>query len=117
MARGEWVPGITGQEVADKFGVSPRTVEAYSAEASRIIRSAVANDDDLRAMMIATLQTIVGRSMKGRQMRTAVEAIKAMAGITGVEPPKRHSVNVENDLASLYNLVHDGGDNNASPRS
>lgn len=103
MAEGAWVPGVTAPAMAKKFRVSQNTVDRESAEASRVIRDAVANDDELRGMMVATLQTIVSRCMSGRQMRTGVEAIKAMAGLTGVEAPKK--MEVGGNLGELFGLA------------
>ncbi len=102
MAGGQWVTGVTGIDLAEEWGVSPTTVEGYSAEASRIVREAVASSDDIRAQVLATLQTITTESMRRGQLRTAVESVKALAGVAGVEAPKK--VDVGGNLADLLAL-------------
>jgi hypothetical protein len=102
MASGHWVTGVTGPELADEWGVAVATVEGYSAEASRLVREAIASSDDIRAQVLATLQTITSEAMHSGQLRTAVESVKALAGIAGVEPPKK--VDVGGSLAEFLAL-------------
>ena len=103
MARGAWVTGVTAHEVAAHFGVAVNTAEHDAAEASRIIRDAVGSDDELRAQLIATLQHLISMTSNVRQARTAVEAIRVLAGISGAEKPRK--VEVAGDVAGLLALA------------
>jgi hypothetical protein len=114
MASGRWVTGVTGADLADEWGVALATVEGYSAEASRLVREAVASSDDLRAQILATLQSITSEAMHRGQLRTAVESVKALAGIAGAEAPKK--VDVGGNLAELLALgLAPGGDESGNP--
>lgn len=85
MTGGHWISGASHQAVAEEFGVSPRTVEDWATSASRIIRVAVEGDlGDVRARMLATLDTIVSKAMTGKEdLKAAVSAIEAQAKILG----------------------------------
>jgi hypothetical protein len=103
MAGGEWVSGVTATELAELFGVTPLTLAEDAAEASRYIRQSIADTDELRAMLSATLQTITQRCMAKKELRTAVEAVRVLAGVSGAERPKKleHS----GDVASFLSLA------------
>lgn len=102
MASGRWVTGVTALELAERWGVPFKTLEADAAEASRRIRAELSGNDDLRARLVATLETITERAMQRGQLRTAVESVKTLAGVAGAEAPKR--VDVGGNLAELLNL-------------
>jgi hypothetical protein len=116
MASGKWVPGITVIELSKKWTVSERAIEGDAAEASRRIRDGILLDEDLRANVIATLQDIsassetIANRLRLKQPRTAIEAlrtkleaVKAMAGVAGVEAPKK--VQVGGNLGDLIGLA------------
>jgi hypothetical protein len=114
MASGHWVTGVTGPELADEWGVAVGTVEGYSAEASRFVREAIASSDDIRAQILATLQSITSEAMHRGQLRTAVESVKALAGVAGVEAPKK--VDVGGSLAEFLSLgLAPGGSESDKP--
>lgn len=102
MCSGCWVRGVTGVELAAEWSLHVSTVEADAAEASRIVRGLVADDDELKAMILQTLQTITRRAMHRGQLRTAVESLKAIATTSGVDAPKK--VNVGGSLADVLAL-------------
>lgn len=97
MTSGQWVTGRSHAVVAEEFGVSPTTVKNWATNASRIIRAAVEGDlPDIRARMIATLDTIIADSL-GKHVtdrdgdvhpspegRTAVAAIETQAKLLGL---------------------------------
>ena len=102
MAKGQWITGVTSYDLAKRWRVHPDTVHFDSAEASRRVRD-VTTDDEIRAQIMLTLQTITSRAMTKGELRTAVESVKALAGITGVEAPK--TVNVGGSLAEILALA------------
>lgn len=114
MAAGQWVTGVTVVELAEKWGISEGTARDDAAEASRRIRDAVNDTDELRGQILATLQTITERAMHKGQLRTAVESVKALAGISGVEAAKK--VDVGGSLAEFLALGHTPGGKEPGPK-
>jgi hypothetical protein len=102
MSTGQWVTGVTGPELQELWGLSHATIDSDSGEASRIVREAVASSDDIRARVIATLEAITSKAMQKNQLRTAVESVKALAGVSGAEAPKK--VNVGGNLGEILAL-------------
>lgn len=71
MTAGTWVTGTSHRDIADKHGVHPDTVKKWATNASRIIRFAIEGDaEDIRARMLATLDTIVKKAMTTRDVFT-----------------------------------------------
>lgn len=71
MTSGRWVTGQSHLEVADRHGVHPETVKKWATNASRIIRFAIEGDrEDIRARMLATLDTIVAKAMTTQDVFT-----------------------------------------------
>jgi hypothetical protein len=91
MTAGLWVTGATAVRLAAEWGLAVSTVEHDSAEASRRVHAAL-DDKHLRARIQATLETNTGIAMNRGQLRTAVESVKALAGISGAEAPKKLEV-------------------------
>lgn len=94
MAACMWVAGVTVHEVAAKFGVSVKAIEQDAAEASRQLKLAIGNDEELRTEIKINLQfirrkAILLRTPKG--MEIAVDALRVMSGI--VEKPKELNLN------------------------
>ena len=108
MTSGQWVTGRTIYELSDLWDIPVSTIRDSSTEASRIVREAVATDDEVRSQLVATLQTITERSMTKGQLRTAVEAVRVLAGVSGAEKPKK--LDVSGDLSGLLNLAFTGED-------
>lgn len=93
MTSGEWVRGRTGATVAEEFGVSPRTVETWAAQANRVILHAIDGDKEgIRARMLATLDHVVATHL-AKDGRTAVAAIAEQAKLLGIVET-RHKVEV-----------------------
>jgi len=71
MVAGKWVSGRSHEEIAKRHGVSPATVKDWATSASRVIRQLMEGDkDDLRARMLATLETVVEKAMSTRDTFT-----------------------------------------------
>lgn len=107
MASGSWITGVTSRELAATWGLPLSTVEGDAAEASRRVRAALEDDGTLRAQLQMTLQTITSRAIGKGELRTAVESVKVLAGITGAEAPKK--VELGGSLADFLSLGMGGG--------
>ncbi len=125
MTTGRWVAGASHADVALEFGVSPSTVKDWATSASRVIRLAVEGDtQDIRARMLATLDTIVSTAMakkgvaitrSGRDVETefypapdlkaAVAAIAEQAKLLGLVVQK-HDVTTRPNVAHLSREEH-----------
>lgn len=92
MASGHWVTGISNVLVAKEFGVSLKTIASDAAEASRQIREAFGSNEDLKARLMATLESIVAETRRARQNRTAVEALRLLSDISGVAEAKKLAI-------------------------
>lgn len=102
MAGGRWVTGVTGVELAERWHVARDTMKRDAATASGLVRDAVADTDEIRGRIIATLETITQRAMKTGQLRTAVESIRTLAGVSGAEAAKK--VSIGGNLSELLAL-------------
>jgi len=92
MAAGRWVTGVTGGNLASLWGLHPGTVEKDAAEASRIVRSTIASNEDLRARAVLTFESIQDLAIDKGDLRVALEAAKALAGVADVAAPRRLEV-------------------------
>lgn len=119
MASGRWVTGKSNVAIAGKHGVSVATVKDWATSASRIIRLAVEGDrEDIRARMLATLDTIVAKAMRLKKpvymlsgpgveaemldapdLRAAVAAIDEQARLLGLIVHKTQEVPMNEDQA------------------
>lgn len=107
MASGLWRTGITGTEVAKEFGVSPRTLEADAAEASRMLRSRF-SDEELeikKAQLLATLETATAIAAGQRSARDLRECATAELEALGLMPSKKLEHDVGGSLAEILALA------------
>lgn len=97
MADGLWVSGRSHADIAFKHGVAPATVKDWATSASRVLRLAVETDpEDIRARLLATLETVVSRAMSRESatmagelypnpdLKSAVAAVAEQAKILGL---------------------------------
>lgn len=108
MTSGQWIPGKSHGEVAAKFGVSPATVKDWATSASRVIRLSLEGDlQDIRARMLATLDTVVSRALrkKSPDLRAAVSAIDTQGKLLGIQMQK-HDVTIGGTLMTLSRAEH-----------
>lgn len=89
MAAGRWVTGVTGSNLAGIWNLHPGTVEKDAAEASRIVRAAVASDEDLRARAVLTFESIQDLALDKGDLRTALEAAKSLVGVADLTIPRK----------------------------
>lgn len=98
MVEGRWVSGASHRFIAEKHGVAPATVKDWATSASRALRLIVAVDpDEMRARLIATLETVVSKAM-ARQSAT-------MGGELYDNPDLKSAVSAIAEQAKLLGLV------------
>lgn len=82
MTGNRWVTGQTGPELARQWGLSLVTIEKDSAEASRGIRRAVEGDSEIRARILAGVQSCIAQATAKGQIRTAIEGLRLLGDLT-----------------------------------
>lgn len=108
MADGTWRSGEY-EDTAKLFGVSERTVEAWAAQASRALRVAIGDGEELRGRLAAMLErhervamARIGVTMKGDEypnpdVKAATAAVKTLAELMGLVTQKHeHTHTVQN---------------------
>lgn len=83
ISNGKWLPGITEQDFAEKYGLSIGSVRDRAAEARRLVQESFGNLDDLRADVLSQLSGIA-REVRKKEPRTAVAALQTIAAVTGL---------------------------------
>lgn len=126
MAQGQWMAGVSHRQLAEKWGVTPGTVEHIACEANRQLRTVFRRDEeslkDLRAMVLQTFEVIRVRGLLARSpggLRVALEANEALGRYLGIEPPKKLSIREGGEFdnmtdAELRAIVAGGGDGDRS---
>lgn len=85
MTEGKWISGQSHSDIAFRHHVSPATVKDWATSASRVIRMAVEGDlEDIRARMIATLESITHDARVDREHRAAVASVETAAKLLGL---------------------------------
>ncbi|HET9045107.1 MAG TPA: hypothetical protein VFN70_18255 [Burkholderiales bacterium] len=117
MADGTWTTGTSHDELAKEFGVSPRTVETWAAMASRAIKIAFGDGEELRARLALQLERHervamqrIGVTMKGEEypnpdVKAATAAVKTIAELMGLVTQKHEHAHV---VASYEQLPREG---------
>lgn len=114
LAAGRWIPGDSHIEGAERFKVSPRTIENDVAEASRIIRIMVLGEEELRAMCVTALQRAMQMAEKSGGAAGAqalAKSVQVMSELHGFNAAKRIEVDAGRSLADILKLgVAQAGD-------
>lgn len=85
MAAGQWVSRQSLVQVAQEFGVTPHTVEAWATSASRIIRASVSGHmEDIRARMLVTLEGVIAEARAAKKHKEAIQAVDTYARLLGI---------------------------------
>jgi molybdopterin converting factor small subunit len=90
MADGEWRTGKTERVLAEEWGIAVGQVRKHAAEAGRWLSGAYENRDELRARVLAKLESLGDKAEGVGELRTAVQAVRYFA-----------------DVASLVNQKHE----------
>jgi len=96
MTAGSWEAGASHKLVAEEFSVSPRTVETWASVASKIIRRAMGDEEQIRTEMAASLEamkrlaldrqaaTMAGELYPNPDVKAAVAAVATRAKVLGL---------------------------------
>lgn len=103
MADGQWETGASHDAVAATFGVSPRTVESWASQASRIIRALQGDGEELRGRIGALLELHERGARKEGERKNAIMALKVLADVM---LPKRVEVK-GSDVAAHFAELSD----------
>jgi hypothetical protein len=117
LAKGAYLRPTTTQLLAEKWGVTEKTVDNYASQAANLVRLRIGDDDQIRNEMLAALRAIQSTcfiraserwpeghahagELKERNayqwFNTAIQAMDRLAGLTGINAPKR--VEVKNEI-------------------
>ncbi len=97
MTDGMWETGRTTELVAAEFGVSPRTAETWASTASKALRLAIGDGEELRARLAMMLE----RHERIAMSRVAVK----MSGEEYPNPDVKAATNAVKTLAEMMGLV------------
>lgn len=99
MAQGQWMSGVSHRQLAEKWGMSPGTVEHIANEANRLLRHTFRVDkagrDDAIALIRQTFEVIRVRGMLSGTpagLRVALDATESLGRYLGLEPAKKIAV-------------------------
>ena len=99
MARCEWVPVVTQNELAAKWCVTPKTVAEDAAEASRHIKFAVQEQrDGMAETFIAACDERIRSCLERKQEREALGWATLKARVAGLEITRVETAGTLGDL-------------------
>lgn len=97
MAAGEWEGWSSAFALAMEWELKVSTVQGYAGEAGRLLDRNVESDEELKAIMRRTLRTVMVRATREKKYRDAIESVKVLAGLTGLD--KAYEANKANTAA------------------
>lgn len=114
MSQGLWLPGVSSRAMAEKWNVTPSVVETVAAEASRVMRRMLRDDDenflaDARVEVLQTFRAIRARalamstsmgtppSVQVASLNVAMAATRLYGFYLGLEPAKGERKPVERE--------------------
>ncbi len=129
MAAGVYVTRDTPRVLAEKWGLSAKTVEKYACESANLLRLSIGDNEQIRTEMMGQLKRIQSLAFKNgtavypegharagelvernayQWFNTAIQAMDRLAGLTGINAPKKSEVKHEyslEDLSAIENAV------------
>jgi hypothetical protein len=95
MANLEWERGKTAKKIAAAWDLSIKTVEGYSATASRIV---VADEDDARRDITAGCRKLMRDALQDGNAKDFGVVGKLLAEVSGAKAPEKHQVGALDDV-------------------
>ena len=83
MSRGEWT-AKRALDLAQAWGVSVSRVQQISCEASRVVRGALGDEEEMRARVLSFLDEVGARALAGGELGEATRAAKVFGDIAGL---------------------------------
>jgi hypothetical protein len=105
MVSGRWVTGSTGETLAAEWGIPAGTVGDDAVQASKTVREAIGNTDDLRARIVAIYENTISRASANGEHRNVIEALKGYSAVIGADAPKK--LTIDGTLDSILALGFD----------
>lgn len=100
MATGEWRTGVSDHELAESWGIDANTVRKSSAEASRALGSAIA-DQEMGAMLVSLVLDNAHDAKKAGRFEAVARSVEVAAKILGLDGkqlgnqgPKRADIHI-----------------------
>lgn len=84
MTDGQWNKQ-TAIALAAEWGMKLGSVHHYATRAGELLDLLASTDEELCGRMILTLETIIGKSIKEKKYRDAIEAIRTLSGLKGFD--------------------------------
>lgn len=98
MVTGNWVTGRSAPAIARKYGIGIDAAHRWSSEASRYIKRALGDHDEIRARWTAQLESLHSEARASGEYSAAVSAIATAAKVTGLDKSGGTTVNVGGSL-------------------
>ena len=118
QSRGFYKKRTTARQLAAAWGLSKTTIEHYACEASRRVRADHDSIAEARTRALARLDHITVETLKDKDYRVAIDAIKTTISITGSAAPQRHKhevtgadggpIGLPGPIAALWGRMEDG---------
>jgi hypothetical protein len=108
MVAGKWRTGKSHEALAKQFSVTRTCVERWASEASRHIRRALGDPEELRARWLSQLEAVHGEARELGDLPAAIAAIGVAAKVSGIDKQGASStvVNVA-EVPAVRQLVAD----------
>ncbi len=111
MTTGKWVLGKTTVELAQQWGLSITVVAQNASEASRLVRSATGDVDQIRAQLTAYCEEAMANAREGENRvdvaKAMAQVIRVLADIHGATAPQKIAVTDTkgNDLPPAFKML------------
>ena len=100
MGLGQWVIGVTENQLSERWGLSVPVIRTRAAEARRLVSHAYGDLEDLRGRVLQQLEGIAGETRK-KEPRTAVSALLGIAAVAGLVVTHRQDTRPEKPNTKL----------------
>lgn len=94
MRRGEWVPGRSGPQLANEWGLADDSLRHLAAEASRIVAREVTDPDRVKVDVSTVLLRDMHRASEAEEFGDVARLGDVVTRIVGARAPERHEVAV-----------------------
>lgn len=90
MRRGQWDRGVSGQPLAEAWGLELKTVELHAAEAWRRVCSEADDAAEARPTIAGTLATSLAQAAASREYKAVASLADVWSKVVGARAPERH---------------------------
>ena len=90
MRTGMWVRGMSAPTLAERWGLATATVEALSAEASRVVAREVKDPEALKTEVATVLRENLHRASRASEYKAVASLADVVTKIMGARAPERH---------------------------